>query len=45
MISMTSLGFEPKNQALYDAIAALDTIDFPTFLNLMTARLTKKDSR
>lgn len=47
---MTSLGFEAKNQTIYQMIADLDAdgsgqIDFEEFLNLMTARISDKDSR
>ena len=48
--AMTSLGFEAKNQTIYQMIADLDAdgsgqIDFEEFLNLMTARISDKDSR
>ncbi len=47
---MTSLGFESKNQTIYQMIADLDAdgsgqIDFEEFLTLMTARVSDKDSR
>jgi centrin-1 len=47
---MTSLGFESKNQTIYQMIADLDAdgsgqIDFEEFLDLMTARVSDKDSR
>ena len=47
---MTSLGFEAKNQTIYQMISDLDedgsgTIDFPEFLDMMTARMSDKDSR
>ena len=47
---MTSLGFESKNQTIYQMIADLDSdgsgqIDFEEFLTLMTARVSDKDSR
>jgi Ca2+-binding EF-hand superfamily protein len=47
---MTSLGFEAKNQTIYQMISDLDAdgsgqIDFEEFLNLMTARISDKDSR
>lgn len=48
--AMRSLGFEAKNQTIYKMIADLDTdqsgqINFEEFLNLMTARISDKDSR
>lgn len=48
--AMTSLGFEAKNQTIYQMISDLDadgsgTIEFPEFLNMMTARMSDKDSR
>lgn len=48
--AMTSLGFEAKNQTIYQMISDLDAdgsgqIDFKEFLNLMTARISDKDSR
>ena len=48
--AMTSLGFESKNQTIYQMIADLDSdgsgqIDFEEFLTLMTARVSDKDSR
>jgi centrin-1 len=48
--AMTSLGFESKNQTIYQMIADLDAdgsgqIDFEEFLTLMTARVSDKDSR
>jgi len=42
---MASFDFETNNQALYDAIAGFDTINFSQFFNLLTDRLTKKDSK
>ncbi len=47
---MTSLGFQAKNQLIYQMISDLDTdgsgqIDFLEFLNLMTARISNKDAR
>ena len=46
---MTSLGFESKNQTIYQMIADLDSdgsgqIDFEEFLELMTARTQGKTS-
>ena len=48
--AMTSLGFEAKNQTIYQMISDLDTdgsgqIDFAEFLKLMTARISERDSR
>ena len=48
--AMTSLGFESKNQTIYQMIADLDAdgsgqIDFDEFLELMTARVSDKDTR
>jgi centrin-1 len=48
--AMTSLGFEAKNQTIYQMISDLDAdgsgqIDFDEFLRLMTARISEKDSR
>ncbi|KRX03957.1 hypothetical protein PPERSA_12404 [Pseudocohnilembus persalinus] len=48
--AMTSLGFEAKNQTIYQMIADLDAdgsgaIEFPEFLSLMTARISDKDSK
>ncbi len=48
--AMTSLGFEAKNQTIYQMIADLDAdgsgaIDFDEFLELMTARISDKDNR
>ncbi len=47
---MTSLGFQSKNQTIYQMIADLDAdgsgqIDFEQFLELMTARVSDKDTR
>ena len=47
---MTSLGFESKNQTIYQMISDLDAdgsgqIDFEEFLELMTARVSDKDTR
>lgn len=48
--AMESLGFEAKNQTIYQMISDLDkdgsgAIDFDEFLDMMTARLSDKDSR
>eukprot|EP01015_Nassula_variabilis_P024256 TRINITY_DN4617_c0_g1_i5.p1 TRINITY_DN4617_c0_g1~~TRINITY_DN4617_c0_g1_i5.p1 ORF type:complete len:209 (-),score=88.32 TRINITY_DN4617_c0_g1_i5:103-729(-) len=48
--AMTSLGFEAKNQTIYQMISDLDAdgsgaIDFQEFLDMMTARMSDKDSR
>ena len=48
--AMTSLGFEARNQTIYQMISDLDedgsgTIDFKEFLDMMTARMSDKDSR
>ena len=48
--AMTSLGFEAKNQTIYQMISDLDTdgsgqIDFEEFMELMTARVSDKDTR
>ena len=48
--AMTSLGFEAKNQTIYQMISDLDAdnngqIEFPEFLNMMTARMSDKDSK
>jgi centrin-1 len=47
---MTSLGFESRNGAIFQMISDLDadsngTIDFGEWLNLMTKRISDKDSR
>merc|ERR1719469_268181 len=48
--AMQSLGFEAKNQTIYQMIADIDKdgsgeIDFEEFLDLMTARMSDKDTR
>ena len=48
--AMTSLGFEAKNQTIYQMIADLDenkdgSIDFDEFLEMMTAKLGDKNSK
>ena len=47
---MQSLGFEAKNATIYQMIADVDKdksgqIDFEEFLDMMTAKMTDKDSR
>lgn len=48
--AMQSLGFEAKNQTIYQMISDLDkdgsgAIDFDEFLDMMTARMSDKDTR
>ena len=48
--AMQSLGFEAKNQTIYQMITGLDknksgNIDFEEFLDMMTARMSDKDTR
>jgi Ca2+-binding EF-hand superfamily protein len=48
--AMQSLGFEAKNQTIYQMIADIDkdgsgTIDFDEFLDMMTAKMSDKDTR
>lgn len=48
--AMISLGFEAKNQTIFQMVQDLDSdgsgaIDFDEFLDMMTARLTDKNSR
>merc|ERR1712014_352107 len=45
---MQSLGFEAKNQTIYQMITDLDknnNIDFEEFLDMMTARMSDRDTR
>ena len=47
---MQSLGFEAKNQTIYQMITDLDknknnSIDFEEFLDMMTARMSDRDTR
>mmetsp|Transcript_2501 Transcript_2501/g.2953 ORF Transcript_2501/g.2953 Transcript_2501/m.2953 type:complete len:117 (+) Transcript_2501:1-351(+) len=47
---MQSLGFEAKNQTIFQMISDLDknrsgAIDFEEFLDMMTARMSDKDTR
>jgi len=47
---MQSLGFEAKNQTIYQMIADIDkdgngSIDFDEFLDMMTAKMSDKDTR
>merc|ERR1712170_151133 len=48
--AMQSLGFEAKNQTIYQMINDLDknksgNIDFDEFLDMMTARMSDRDTR
>lgn len=48
--AMVSLGFEAKNQTIYQMISDLDAdgsgaIEFREFLDMMTARMSDKDTR
>jgi Ca2+-binding EF-hand superfamily protein len=46
--SLDSLGFEAQNQTIYQMISDMDingNVDFKAFLELMTSRLSDKDSR
>ena len=48
--SMKNLGFDVKNKAIYQMIAEMDddgngTISFEEFLDMMTARISEKNSR
>ena len=47
---MRALGFEPKKEEIKKMIADIDkdgsgTIDFDEFLQMMTAKMSEKDSR
>ena len=47
---MQSLGFDAKNQTIFQMISDLDRnksgdIDFDEFLDMMTARMSDKDTR
>lgn len=47
---MQSLGFEAKNQTIYQMISDIDkdgdgSIDFEEFLNMMTTKMSDKDSK
>ena len=47
---MQSLGFEAKNQTIYQMIGDIDkdndgSIDFEEFLDMMTAKMSDKDTR
>eukprot|EP01027_Heterolobosea_sp_BB2_P008623 GEZU01012796.1.p1 GENE.GEZU01012796.1~~GEZU01012796.1.p1 ORF type:complete len:200 (-),score=46.76 GEZU01012796.1:163-681(-) len=49
-VAMRALGFEPKKEEIKKMIADIDkdgsgTIDFNEFLELMTAKMSEKDSR
>ena len=48
--AMQSLGFEAKNQTIYQMISDIDkdnngAIDFEEFVSMMTAKMSDKDSR
>merc|ERR1712222_38675 len=48
--AMQSLGFEAKNATIYQMIGDIDkdgsgSIDFEEFLDMMTAKMSDKDSR
>ena len=48
--AMQSLGFEAKNQTIYQMIADIDkqgngTIEFDDFLDMMTAKMSDKDTK
>ena len=48
--AMQSLGFEAKNQTIYQMIADIDkdgsgNIDFDEFLDMMTAKMSDKDTK
>jgi Ca2+-binding EF-hand superfamily protein len=49
-VAMRALGFEPKKEEIKKMIADIDkdgsgTIDFDEFLQMMTAKMSEKDSR
>ncbi len=49
-VAMRALGFEPKKEEIKKMIADIDkddsgTIDFSEFLEMMTAKMSEKDSR
>ena len=49
-VAMRALGFEPKKEEIKKMIADIDkddsgTIDFNEFLEMMTAKMSEKDSR
>ena len=49
-VAMQSLGFEAKNQTIYQMIGDIDkdndgSIDFEEFLDMMTAKMSDKDTR
>jgi Ca2+-binding EF-hand superfamily protein len=49
-LAMTSLGFDAKNQTIYQMIADIDTdgsgtIDFDEFVEMMTAKMGQKETR
>merc|ERR1711994_951098 len=49
-VAMRALGFEPKKEEIKKMIADIDkddsgTIDFDEFLDMMTAKMSEKDSR
>ena len=49
-IAMRALGFEPKKEEIRKMIADIDadgsgTIDFQEFLEMMTAKMSQKDSK
>jgi centrin-1 len=49
-VAMRALGFEPKNEEIKKMISDIDkdgsgTIDFPEFLEMMTAKMSSRDSK